>query len=63
MFGAAVFTYGMLTSFVLSGASRNHRLARPNPPIMNYLGHLLFGMSASASVLLGGYAGWMAVTG
>jgi hypothetical protein len=61
MMGAAVFTYGMLTSFVLSGASRNRRLERPDPPVMTYLGHVLFGVSASTSVLLSGYAacGWI----
>ena len=38
MFGAVVFTYGMLMSFVLSGAARNRKAQRPNPKIGYYLG-------------------------
>ena len=56
MVGVVVFTYGLLASFVLSGSSRNERMRRPNPPVMNYIGYVLFGMSAAASVLLSGYA-------
>ena len=63
MFGTAVFTYGLLTSFVLSGASRNRRLQRPDPLVMTCVGHVLFGMSAAASVTLGGYAAWGLVAG
>ena len=61
MVGVVVFTYGLLASFVLSGASRNERMRRPNPPVMNYIGYVLFGMSAAASVLLSGYAVWQLV--
>jgi hypothetical protein len=63
MFGAVVFTYGLLASFVLSGASRNRQKQQPNPAIMNYIGYVLFGMSAAASVLLSGYAVWQMLAG
>lgn len=52
MFGAIAFAYGLLTSFVLTGASRNHKLKRPNPPILLYIGHVCLGCSAGLSVLL-----------
>ncbi|MFN3435197.1 MAG: hypothetical protein ACK4ZY_12470 [Sphingomonas sp.] len=52
MLGAIVFTYGMLTSFVLQGASRNARLARPNPPMLQYIGYVLCGLSAGLSAML-----------
>lgn len=58
MVETAVFTYGLLASFVLSAASHNQRAQRPNPPIMNYVGYILLGMSAGAAVLLAGYAVW-----
>lgn len=58
MVEAAVFTYGLLASFVLSAASHNERAKRPNPPIMNYVGFVLLGMSAAAAVLLTAYAVW-----
>lgn len=50
MFGAAAFTYGILMSFVLSGASRNIKLRRPHPPIMMYVGYVLCGISAGIAV-------------
>ncbi len=56
MVETAVFTFGLLTSFVLSAATRNRRMDRPNPPIMTSIGLVLTGMSAGGSVLLGGYA-------
>ena len=52
MFGAIVFTYGMLASFVLSGATRNRKLRRPNPPILAYVGYVLCGLSGGLSLLL-----------
>lgn len=58
MFSAVVFAYGLLTSFVLSGATRNHKLRRPNPPIMQYVGYVLCGISGGLSVLLLAYAAW-----
>ncbi|SEN37673.1 hypothetical protein SAMN05192583_2653 [Sphingomonas gellani] len=61
MVGVAMFTYGLLTSFVLSGASHNRRLQRPNPMMLERVGYVLFGMSASASVLLMGKAAVMAI--
>jgi len=59
MLQLVIFTFGLLTSFVLSGASRNRRLARPNPPILNHFGYVLMGASGAASALLFGYAGYM----
>lgn len=58
MLGAVVFTYGMLMSFVLSGASRNAKQRRPNPRMLQYVGYVLIGTTAAASVLLFGYAAW-----
>lgn len=52
MLGAIVFTYGMLASFVLSGASRNRKMRRPNPPILSYVGYVLCGLSGALSLLL-----------
>lgn len=52
MVGPMVFVYGLLISFVLSGASRNARLRRPNPPVMQYAGYVLCGLSGGVSVLL-----------
>lgn len=52
----AIFTYGMLATFVLSGASRNKKLQRRNPAVLEYIGYLLCGVSAGVGVLLLGYA-------
>jgi len=52
MLGAIVFTYSMLMSFVLQGATRNARLRRPNPPMLQYVGYLLCGLSAGLSIML-----------
>ena len=51
MVGTAVFCYGMLVSFIFSGASRNAKLSRPNPPVMQYIGYVLCGLSAGASLI------------
>ena len=61
MFGAIVFTYGLLTSFVLSGASRNRKLQRPNPPMLTYVGYVCFGFSVGLSVLMTSLALWKLV--
>jgi hypothetical protein len=53
MFGAAAFTYGLLMSFILSGASRNIRLRRPHPPVMVYAGYLLCGVTVGIAILSG----------
>lgn len=58
MFGAIVFTYGLLTSFVLSGASRNRKLQRANPPMLTYVGYVCFGFSIGLSVLMTLLAAW-----
>ena len=52
MLGAIVFTYGMLASFVLSGASRNRRMRRPNPPILAYVGYVMCGLSGGLATML-----------
>ncbi|QKS00072.1 hypothetical protein F9288_10865 [Sphingomonas sp. CL5.1] len=52
MVGPIVFTYGLLMSFVLTGASRNARLRRPNPPIMQYTGYVLCGLTGALSLML-----------
>ena len=53
MFDAVALTYGMLMSFVLSGASMNVKLRRPHPPVMVYLGYLLCGVTAGLAILCG----------
>ena len=52
MLGAIVFTYGMLMSFVMQGASRNARMRRPNPPMLQSIGYLLVGLSTGLSGML-----------
>lgn len=54
-----VFFYGLLTSFVLSGASRNRREGRDNPAMLVWTGHVLMGISLTAAAVFG----LMAVTG
>ncbi len=63
MFETIFFTYGLLTSVVLSGAARNRKLQRANPPMLEYCGHVLFGCSAALSVMLFGLAGWHLLKG
>ncbi|MDB5705762.1 MAG: rane protein [Sphingomonas bacterium] len=63
MFGAIAFAYGLLTSFVLSGAARNRKLQRPNPRILDHVGHVCFGCSAALSVLLFVHAGQLYFAG
>lgn len=50
--GAAVLVYGLLTSFVLSGASRNRRENRPNPRMMEWTGLVMMGVSIGISLIL-----------
>jgi len=52
MVEAAVVTYGVLTSFVLSGAARNKRMRRSNPAALERVGYVLCGTSIGASALL-----------
>ena len=56
MFNAVALTYGMLMSFVLSGATRNVKLMRPHPPVMVYLGYLLCGVTVGLAILCGLHA-------
>jgi len=58
MLNVIVFTYGVLTSVVLSGASRNRKLRRPNPLILTYVGFVCFGFSIGLSALMTGLALW-----
>lgn len=57
----AVFTFGMLASFVLSGLGRNKKAQRANPPILRYMGLVLMGFSGAMGVMLLGYAAALAV--
>jgi hypothetical protein len=50
--GAAVLIYGFLTSFVLSGASRNRKENRPNPKILEWTGLVLMGISIGIALIL-----------
>jgi hypothetical protein len=61
MVGAIVFTYGLLTSFVLSGASRNRKLQRPNPPMLVYIGYVCLGFSVGLAALMTMLALWKLV--
>lgn len=61
MFETIFFTYGLLASFVLSGAERNRKLQRANPPMLEHCGYVLLGCSAGLSVMLFGLAGWQAL--
>lgn len=56
MVGVAVFVYGLLVSFIFSGAVRNAKLKRPNPAVMQYVGYVLCGITAGASLILFAHA-------
>lgn len=57
MVEAMLFTYGVLVSFVLSGASRNQKMQRRNSQMLEYFGYALLGCSATLSLVLFVYAG------
>ena len=57
----AVFTFGMLASFVLSGLGRNKKAQRANPPMLHYLGLVLMGFSGALGVMLLAWAAAMMV--
>lgn len=63
MMFAVVFVYAFLCSFVLSSATRNKRENRPNPPMVDYVGYALVGISivACASLLMTAAIGGEAV--
>lgn len=61
MVEVAVATYGALTAFVLSGATRNRKLQRDNPRALEMVGYALCGCSATGSVLLLGYAAFQLI--
>ncbi|GGB36439.1 hypothetical protein GCM10011380_27310 [Sphingomonas metalli] len=50
MLEVAVATYGMLTSFVLSGAARNKRGGKPNPPMLEYTAFGLCAVSTASAI-------------
>ncbi|MBN8841587.1 MAG: hypothetical protein J0I25_15485 [Sphingomonadales bacterium] len=56
MVGPMVFVYALLVSFILTGAARNAKLRRPNPPIMQYTGYVLCGVTGGVSLALFGLA-------
>jgi hypothetical protein len=56
---AAAFTYSLLSGFVLSSASRNKREGRGNPPMLDYVGYGLVGVSIVISLILA----YLALTG
>lgn len=62
MIEAVALTYGMLLSFVLTGASRNRKLARANPPMLMYIGYVLFGVTCSVVLMAASYAAWGVIT-
>ncbi len=63
MLEAVALTFGMLVSFVLTGATRNRRLRRANPPMLTYVGYVLVGISAGVCALALGYAAYGFATG
>lgn len=48
----AALTYGLLASVILSAAQRNHRMERPHPPMLLYVGYALCGLSAGIAMIL-----------
>lgn len=52
MLQVAGLIYGMLASFVLSSATRNHKSGRPHPPMLIYIGYVLCGLSVGAALAL-----------
>ncbi|MET4895637.1 hypothetical protein RN629_00515 [Sphingomonadaceae bacterium jetA1] len=52
----AVFTFGMLASFLLSGLRRNKKAQRANPPMLHHMGLVMMGFSGTMGILLLGYA-------
>lgn len=61
MVGAAVFVYGLLVSFIFSGASQNAKLQRPNQPMVMHMGYVLVGVTAGVSLLLMAHAVGLAI--
>lgn len=51
---AVIVLYGLLTNFVILSASRNRKAAVPNPPILEYVGQGLFGLTVGMLVMLVG---------
>lgn len=58
-----IFVFGFVSTFVLSGAQRNRKLARAHSAHIKYVGWFCFGCSAALSVLLFGLAGYDWIAG
>ena len=43
MFEAMAFLYAMMTSVVIAGTNRNHRLGQPHPPLLAAMGYVVVG--------------------
>ena len=56
MLQIAVFTYGLLASFIWASAERNSRAAVPHPPVLRHMGYLVVGLSAGVAIALTGAA-------
>lgn len=56
MYEGMALVYGMLTSFVLTSASRSHRLGRPLHQSVALIGWGLASASITLGVILMGYA-------
>ena len=56
MYAGMALVYGLLTSFVLTSASRSHRLGRPLHRSVTLIGWALASASITLGVILMGYA-------
>ena len=63
MFEFAALTYGVIASFVMASASRNHREARQHPPLLIAFGWMLMAFSGTVGTGLLAYAGYHALVG
>ena len=52
--GPVIVLYGLLTNFVILSASRNAKAAVPNPPMLEYVGQTLFGLTVGMLMMLMG---------
>lgn len=51
-----VFCYALLAGFVITSMRRNHKLQRPNSPMITMVGWGLFSLSSTLALLLFGLA-------
>jgi hypothetical protein len=52
----AIFIYAMLSMFVITAMSRNHRAQRPSSEMMTMVGWGLFSLSSTLAILMTGLA-------